>query len=133
MKTTRSRRKLLGIYDLGAETIEVYVRDGTGAEFCTWSGPKGERHIASIVVGMDYSEFYRVVVNLMHEAKEMSDMRMGCRLCPDIDYARDSGGYVFMETHAQHGEVCARVGYLLTECWSDLSRAWNKWKKETKK
>ncbi len=122
----------IGTYDLGAESVDLYARAGTGAEFSTRSGTKDQRQRAGIWVGMDYPEWHQVVGSVLHEAKEACHMRMGTRLLPDIDYSRDSGGYYFFETHAQHSELCGRVGYFLAQCLPALGRAWKRWQKEGK-
>lgn len=118
----------IGIYDLGAEAVELWIRPGTGAGFSTQSGSKQQRRPARITCGMDI-EPDEVVGNLIHEAKEFCDMRMGCRHVPDLDYARDAAAYTFIETHTQHSELCARVGFFLAECLPDLQKAHRQWRK----
>lgn len=119
----------VGVYDLGAESVEIALRAGTGADFTTRSGSIGPRQMPLIALGADQDDWSRLVAALVHEVYEVSAMRMGCRFVPDLDYARDAGGYVFVATHAQHSEICARVGYLLVECLPDLATAWKKWQK----
>jgi hypothetical protein len=80
-------------------------------------------------IGFDEEEWGRLVISVLHEAKEFVQMRMGLRFIPGVDYANDAAGYVFMETHAQHAEVCARVGWFLATCMPDVCKAWRAWKK----
>jgi len=120
----------VGVYDLGSESVVLMLRSGTGADFSTRSGTPKDK--ACIWVGADQEQWGAVVSSLLHEAKEFTEMRMGCRWTPDIDYARDAAGYMFLETHAQHSEVCARVGYFLSNCLPSLASVWNKWKKRCK-
>jgi hypothetical protein len=127
------RQSIVGTYDLGAESVELYVRPGTGADFSTHSGTVRKRQIAAIYVGMDYATWDGVVTCLLHEAKEAVEMRMGVRLRPDIDFSRDAAGWYFFSTHAQHSEMCARVGYFLAQCLPDVERIWKQWRKPPKK
>lgn len=125
---------VVGTYDLGAEAVELALVPGVSGGFSTRSGPKRDkRRMARIEVGADYLYWWEVVTCLQHEAKEFCDMRMGCRWEPDIDYSNNAAGYLFVETHAQHGEICARVGYLFADCLPDLAKAWKQWKKERNK
>jgi hypothetical protein len=122
------REVKVGVYDLGAESVELWLRPGGGAGFSTRSGSQEARGMAVIRCGSD-TTWGEMVGNLLHEAKEFIQMRMGTRMVPDVDYARDQAGYAFFETHTQHSEACARVGHFLSECLPDLGRAWKQWKK----
>ena len=121
------KQVIVGTYDLGAESVVLILRPGMGGDFHTRSDPP--RKMPCISVGADSGSWQKLVAWLVHEVVEVVMMRMGLRYVPDVDYARDAAGYLFVETHAQHSEVCARVGWFLADCLPDLNKAWKKWKK----
>lgn len=118
----------VGVYDLGSESVEIMARSGIGAEFTTRSD---EQMMPLVTLGFD-NTWEGIVANITHELAELTAVRMNCRYHDSVDYARDNGARLFVYTHTQHSEVCARVGYFLAACYDDLSKAWKKWKKENR-
>lgn len=110
-------RRLIGAYDLGIQSIRVYVRSGNGAEF--------DCGAATMTVGLD-SAWPGIVSALCHEALEMSAAQMGIRWCPSPDFSGASDGWLFVMTHPQMSEVSARVGHMLSAALPDLAAAHKK-------
>lgn len=121
----------VGVYNLGSESVELVLREGNGANFDTRSSRDGQADMTVIEIGGDGStDWGEILSRLTYEAMELMAMRMGCRFVSDPDYARDLCGYAFMMTHAQHSQLCGRVGYFLADCLPDLARAWKQWRKK---
>ena len=119
------KQVIVGRYDLGGEPVIVKLQPGNHAEFAVpFNGTP-----TVMLIGSDVENWGQLVGLLMHEAKEFCDTRIGCRYAVTGDVAKDNGSYMFVETHLQHSEVCARVGWFLADCFLDLSTAWGKWKK----
>ena len=80
------RQKLVGTYDLGSESVNVYLQHGRGGRYSTRSH---DRKIAAMYVGADQVHWHDVLITLLHEATEFAWMRMGLRYAADIDYGED--------------------------------------------
>lgn len=124
-----AKRKKERVYDLGGDSVIVKLRKGVGGNFAkNYDGTP-----AIFEIGADCGEWPEFVGALVHEAKEFADMRTGCRFVITGDTAKDNGSYVFVETHLQHAEVSARVGWFLADCLPHMQKAWRKWQNEEKK
>lgn len=120
----------VGVYDLGAESVEVQLRSGLGGD---WTTRSDVGKMALIQVGADHEEWYGLVVAILHELMDLTGFRMGCIFRYSPNYSRDNGAQLFVYDHTGHSEMCARVGWFLADCLPDLARAWDKWKKEKKR
>ncbi len=119
----------VGTFDLWGVTIHLKLREGQNADFLqTFDGKPMVMRI-----GADVECWQNVVGLLLHEVKEFTDMQIGCRYVVTADAAKDNSSYLFVETHTQHSEVCARIGWFLADCLPALETAWKKWKKQQKK
>ncbi len=123
------KQKIVGVFSLGFEDIQVVLREGSGGEFYNCPG-KGE--IPRIKIGADCREWKDVVSVFLHEAFEFTYNRLGCRFNNSYDMGNDSAAYLFIATHIQFSDACARVADGVASALPELSTAWAKWKKETK-
>lgn len=121
------RQKVIGIYCLGAEQVELVLREGDGGEF--YSKPEKGK-VARIKIGAgDGDNWHRLAAVLNHEAMELVMFHMGFRYSATPDYANDNGAYLFVMTHTQFSEAVARSAMFMADALPDLATAWNKWRK----
>jgi hypothetical protein len=120
------KQRIVGHYELGHQSVQLVLREGDGGEFYTVP-ERGK--VPRIKVGADYTNWFRVVEVLHHEAMELALVMVGCRFQPAPDNGCDHTGYVFHMTHAQFSEASARTGQFMAAALPDLSRAWTKWGK----
>ena len=117
---------IVGTYDMGWESVEIVLREGTGVEFFlipeTGRGPR-------IKVGADQNQWSDVVAVLLHECLELEYERAGVRFSPSSELARDHAAYIFVLNHAQFSEAAARVAELLSKVLPDLAKSWKQWNK----
>lgn len=123
------RQKVVGVYECGWEQIEVVLREGTGGEF--WFLPK-KGSVPRIKVGAD-QEWRYVVSGLVHEVMEFQLSRLRCRYESPDDLGRDHSSYIFVYNHNQHSDCAACLADFLVRCLPDMSGAWKKWRKKSKK
>lgn len=121
------RQKVIGVYEIGMDQVQLVIREGYGGEF--WLKP-GTGVIPRIKVGVDGTGWNEVVTTLLHEAMEMQMTKSHCRFSRDPDYGRDHGGYIFLMDHTQFSDVTARVASFMAEALPDLAIAFNRWKKK---
>lgn len=115
----------VGKYDLGGDIVVVRLCDGGGGDYeVPFNGTP-----TVISIGGDQECFGRLAGVLLHEAKEFCDMRIGCLYIHTGYVAKENGSYTIMETHLQHSEACARVGWFMADCLPDLKRKWAEWKR----
>lgn len=118
------KQKIVGVYNIGSEDVELVLRDGTGGEF--YATPE-DGHIARIKVGADYKEWHSVVETLLHEAMECAACRMKCRFVQLDKWSEDLSGVTIIMSHSDFSDACARVGLFVSEALPDLARAWKAW------
>ena len=119
------KQKIVGVYYIGYEQVELVLREDYGGEF--YATPEVGK-IARIKIGADYENFSEVVEVLLHEALEFVMFREGCRLEPSNNRTNDQGKYIFHMTHAEFADVSAKTAECLTDALPDLGKAWKKWK-----
>ena len=121
--------KRIGIYHLGCEEAELFLRDGTGGdvELCPGNGRP-----TKITLGGDYENWREIVDSLIHEVMELVMIREGLRFSPDPNHCSDMSNFIFCMNHVQYTNTCARVGMFIAECLPDLATAWGRWKKGRK-
>jgi len=124
------RQMIVGTYEFGYEKVQIVLREDNGAE--VYFLPDGI-DCPRIRIGADQPDWRSLVALLLHEAEEFSLIRAGARYHPSENLARDHAAYIFILNHTQLSQVCAQIAELLITCLPDLSKAWAKWKKETKK
>lgn len=117
------RQKIVGIYDIGHEDVELVLREGTGGEF--FATPE-HGHIARIKVGAE-GAWADVVGTLLHEAMECAACRMKCRFTALDKWSEDLTSILIMMPHADFSDACARVGIFVASALPDLARAWKAW------
>lgn len=120
------RAKLIGCYDLGPQSVKLWLRAGRGGEFDLV--PASGR-VPRITVGADCGGWFGTVGVLQHEVMEFAMVMGGLRFAPAPDYGQDNGGYTFVMTHTQFSEASARTGMFIAAALPDLATAWNKWRK----
>lgn len=118
------KQRVVGVYEFGHEQVEVVLREGTGGEF--YSIPEKGK-VPRIKVGADCQAWDQVVTVLFHEAMELAAHREGCRFDRSDELSRDHCGYIFLMTHPQFSNCCARVGELASSCLPDLATKWKYW------
>ncbi len=123
------KQKIIGVFSIGFEDIQLVLREGTGGEFFNWPG---EGEIPRIKIGADYDKWKDVVAALLHEAAEFAMNRLRCRLNRDYDMGGDHSGYVFMMSHPEFSDVCARVADFLAASLWQLHKEWKAWKRQPK-
>jgi hypothetical protein len=124
------KQKIVGHYSLGPESVQLVIREGVGGEF--YANP-GDGQCARIKVGVDEKSWTDVVCTLLHEAMEMAMTRIQCRYAPAPDYGQDHAGYLFAMNHPQFSEASARTGVFIAKALPDLSRAYTKWTRDSRR
>ncbi|OQB57139.1 MAG: hypothetical protein BWX98_01628 [Candidatus Aminicenantes bacterium ADurb.Bin147] len=120
------RQQIVGVYELGAESVQVVLREGTGGEF--YLIPETGQ-IARIKVGAEYDDWGKVVSVLLHEAFELCAARIRTRYSPEDDFGGDLNSIVLILPHEEFSDICGRTGPFLVKAVPDLARAWEKWRK----
>ncbi len=119
------RQKIVGVYDMGLDQVQLVLREGEGGEF--WFKPE-DGHVPRIKVGAD-GEWKLVMSALLHEAMEMQMTRSHCRFNPAPDYGRDHSSYIFVMSHPIYSDIIARVAEFVSLCAPDLARAYKKFRR----
>ena len=123
------KQVIVGTYEMGHECVELVIREDMGGEYYTIP-EKG--HVARIKIGVDYKRWDEVVAVLLHEAMEFQADRHLARFRPTQDLSGDQHWYLFVLTHEQFSDCCAKVAEFLTVCLPELATAWKKWNKKRK-
>ena len=113
--------QIIGDYEIGYEYVHLVLRDGLGAEFCRISD---DVTIPTITIGADDADWQHIIDRLLHESFELISDRLGCRLYPSGNLARNSAAYVFVLDHQQFADCCAKVAEFLAAALPDLAKAW---------
>lgn len=121
------RQKIVGVFRLGDEFCELVLREGTGGEF--YFTP-GDGHVPRIEIGGDYDSWGRVVNCLVHESVEFSLARLKCRFLSQDDNGDDAHGYLFVASHPDFSDACARAAIFITDALPPLATKWKGWKKK---
>lgn len=121
------KQRIIGYYNIGDETVQLVLREGTGGEF--YFQP-GDIKCARIKIGASHTQWHQIVSVLMHESLELVLARMALRYYPEEDWGRDMGSFLFVMRHEQFSDACARSALLISECSDDLKRAWKHWQKQ---
>ena len=124
------KQKIIGDYYIGFDQCQLVNRAGTGSEFY----PLPEKgHIPVIKIGMDYDKWRHVLAVLLHEAFEFELARHHARWEPHEDMGNEMSGFLFVMTHVEYSDICAKVAEYIADCQRDLYKAWKKWHKRGKK
>jgi len=115
--------KLLGFFQLGAETVRLFVGPGNGGSFQTVLDDGGT---AVIRVGLDHREWNRCLGVLLHEAIELSFLRNNLRYCPSMDYGGDNGSHFFAMNHTQFSEALSQASVFVSLTIPELCKAYKK-------
>lgn len=121
------RQKIVGTYRLGGQMVQVVLRKGAGGKCYPMPG---DIPYPRIEVGADQETWAEVVAVAMHEAAELVCSYLHYRYEPTNMDGNDLLSLVFIMTHPQFSELCARVGMFLAACLPDLAKAWKEWKKK---
>lgn len=123
------KQKIIGVYPIGIIQVQLVLREGVGGEYYTFPETGS---LSRIKVGADHKQWRDVVGVLLHEAMEFTAMHLALRYAPAPDLSMDNGNYLFVMTHTQFSDVCARAGEFVSCSLPDLGREWGKWKKQAK-
>ena len=125
----KMRQKIVGVYDIGFEQVQLVAREDLGGEFYTV--PEHGK-IARIKIGMDHEIWSQVVSVMLHESFEFLTVRAGARFSPSNEMRRDHTSYLFNFGHTQFTEICAKQAEFLAAALPDLAREWKKWRRAKK-
>jgi len=122
--------KLLGIYEMGYERVEVRYDTGTASS-------KGEllRDGATctvITVGIKQARWFHVLSSLLHEVIEVSLHRHRARFQVSGDISGDTGNCLFVFDHQIFANACVVSAELISACQRDLHKAWRASRKKAK-
>jgi hypothetical protein len=120
------KERVVGIFSLGNDQIELVLREGTGGEFYAVPG-KGK--IPRIAIGAD-KEGVEVLSTVIHEVFEFSTFRNHCRYDPSGDYSNDHSAYLFVMSHPQLSDCCGHLAVFLNKALPELEKSWKAWKKK---
>jgi hypothetical protein len=121
--------KTVGIYEIGWERCEILLKDGRDGSFsCVPSS--GGFPVISLGADQPWGDLVDV---FLHEAIELTAVRVRSRFEPSCEVNKDHGQYIFVMTHSQLSECCARTAELLVKALPDIASAWRLWKKRGKK
>ncbi len=109
--------------------VQLVLREGSGGECYPLPGDIPHPRVK---VGADQAQWSDVVVVTLHEAAELVASTLLYRYEQTNDDGNDRLSLLFVMTHPQFSEVCARVGMFLAQCLPDLGVAWKKWRKGRK-
>lgn len=126
------KQVIVGVYECGYEQLQLVLREGTGGEFYTVP-EKGS--LPRIKVGaQDPNQWRHVVATLLHEVFEWTMFRGGVRYNPDNRVSPLSqADYLFVMTHEQFQDCCAKSAEFMTKALPDLAKAYDKWHKTKSK
>ena len=121
------KQKVIGNFYMGYTQYQLVLREGTDGEFYLCPG---DGEIPRIKIGADYKTWQEVVTVLLHEAYEACLSVNKCRMQVTEDLSNDHSGYVFLMTHVQFSDCCARVSEFITEALPKLATEWKRFKKK---
>ena len=108
---------LLGTYQLGHETIALYIRKAEGGE-CAFSEHK-------IVVGTK-GDWDSVCDTLLHELTEYALFRNGCTYKREDFVTDDPNAICFHFTHSQFSNIISAVARVYIQVLPQLSKNFKK-------
>lgn len=129
MKRGEMKQKIVGVFEIGWEQVQLVLREGTGGEFYTVPEPGS---IPRIKVGAQdrASEWGLCLAVLLHEVLEFSMFRAGGRFSPDDRVnPKSHADYLFVMDHEKFQAICAKSAEFLVKAVPALSAAFNEWHK----
>ncbi len=121
------KRILVGTYSIGYEHVKLYFIRGLDGEVLNSSD---ENPIPIINIGIDCDEWRDVVSIIMHEAMEFVIDRQFARYEPSANISRDADQCIFVMTHQQFSDCCARVADFIAKALPDAEKKWKNFKKK---
>jgi hypothetical protein len=119
--------KTVGTYDIGCIPIKIILTDGrNGASYYN------PTEISTIKIGAD-QEWSGILDTLLHEIYEFQYDKMQCRYSANECMSDTHDKYMFVFTHVQFSDSCAKVGEFMAMALPDLLGAWKKWTRAGKK
>ena len=124
---------LLGVYPIGFEHVDIYVDYNINGGWMDLN-PSAEQHgiITIGFCGYRPCEWRKVVAIFLHETAEYLSARLRIRYDPSENASNSSGNFIFVATHEQFAELCARQGEVVAAALPDLGRAWKRYLKRRK-
>ena len=111
----------VGVYRLGLIDVGLYLRDGTGGSF-SYASRDGAPYME---VGTDQG-WSQAHAALHHEVYEMGYVLNGLRYAATVDYASDTGAYLFSMNHTQFSEANAQAAGFLLKAIPAFKKAFSK-------
>lgn len=116
--------KEIGTYELGYDNVRLFLVKGRSGNFSLNPG----KQLPCITIGGEYAKWSDLYNILLHEAMEFALTRGGHRYANTQDLSCETGAFLFMFTHAQYSDCCAKASEFLVSCHKDLKIAWVKFK-----
>ena len=122
------KQKVVGSYYAGYESVELVLREGYGGDFYTIP-ERGS--IARMKIGAD-DNWEMTMASLFHETFEFLFDRSKCRFCAANDLSNSASAYLFVASHYDFSDVCAKAAEFVVACLPDLKRVYKEWNKKKK-
>ena len=114
----------VGIYELGYDNVRLFIMPGRAGHFSL--NPDKEQPL--IKIGGEYTKWQDFYAVALHEAMEFALTRGNHRYAGSQDLSCDSGGFLFMCSHAQFSDCCVKAAEFLATSYKDLRLAWIRFK-----
>lgn len=123
------KSQVVGVYLLGPTQCQLVARAGTGGDF---HGTPNDLRCPRMSIGIECA-WEEVLVSLVHEALELALWTQGCRWYPSAMVANDLTAFLFVTSHVQFSEGCARAGWFLAQAIPALRAVHSKQRKRKTK
>ncbi len=120
------KQKIVGNYYAGNESVQLVLRGGYGGDFYLVHR-KGS--IARVKIGAD-DTWEMVMTSLFHEIFEFLFDRSKCRFTATNDLSNSASAYLFVASHYDFSDVCAKAAEFVVGCLPDLKKAYKAWNKK---
>lgn len=113
----------VGAYQLGLETVRLYLIPGGGGSAC-FNPPDGGPNIISIGVDQEWGDATEA---FLHEAMEFMMHKRNLSFEPAMTgTSNDPTAFLFVLSHLEFTQIVGEVGQFHAACFTDFSRAWKK-------
>lgn len=121
------KQKTIGIYSDGVDYYKLILTEGDNA--CAYHND-AENNTHRLSIGSDVEHDYELYGDLEHELGEIIRGKMGLHYKPSDQQVDFGGPSLFVYSHAEYSEICARVGRFMVKAWPDALKAWKEWRKK---
>ena len=124
------KQKKIGTFAMGHENVDLYALPDERGGFCHLRPDYAS--LGRIHVGLGGAKWHECAEILLHESLEFLMLRMSFAHGTLGEMADDVGQRVFMFTHTQFSEMCARQATFVATALPELEKAWKKANKRGK-